>query len=311
MLTMGERVLRGGLAHASRVLHGTILPTDPEAFHATIRWIRAEHVLVQLFIADPHAFEHVADEGYYVDLGRRVVAIAVLGDGRIEGTFAEGSIVLHRGDAVVLDSKRDFTYVADGPIRLLTVFLDAERVPEHLRDTAPLPAGVLPRTRLLNSYIAFVSAMLANQIGPDVREPDEHLSRALEDLQVDVIAEAHGDALPEPGSDGLRYRIAEYVDAHLGDPELGPGSIANELGISLRYAHQVFNRSELTLARFVRERRLAAVAAVLSDPDVPMRTGELALRYGFGSRDQLARAFRRRYGMTMREYRDAGENRPD
>jgi AraC-like DNA-binding protein len=86
--------------------------------------------------------------------------------------------------------------------------------------------------------------------------------------------------------------------------------IAAELGISLRYAHQVFNRDGTTIARFIRDRRLDAAAAALRDAQAGARPGELATRYGFGSRDQLARAFRRRYGMTMREYRDAGPNRP-
>jgi len=125
-----------------------------------------------------------------------------------------------------------------------------------------------------------------------------------------VLAEAHGASRPDPGSEGLRHRMEEIVEARLTDPALTPGTIAAELGISLRYAHQVFNREDQTIARFVRDRRLEAAAASLREAQAGARPSELALRFGFGSRDQLARAFRRRYGMTMREYRDAGPDRP-
>ena len=309
MVSMGEHAFGPGATSPAQTIPGTIKAADPEHFSGSVRWIRADHVIVQLLVADPHSFVHetMDDE---VDLDLEVVAIVVVGDGHIDADMDGGPLSLDRGDAVVLDSGPGFDYTADGPIRLLVVKLDADRVPAHIRDAPPLPAGPLPRTRLVNSYIAFVSAMLPTSVDHTTEEPDEYLGRALEDLHIDVLAEAHGRALPEPGSDGLRYRITEFVDSNLGDPTLGPGSIASALGISLRYAHQVFNRDGQTLARFIRDRRLDAVARALRDPRAPVKNSELAARFGFGSRDQLARVFRRRFGMTMREYRDAGPGRP-
>jgi AraC-like DNA-binding protein len=64
----------------------------------------------------------------------------------------------------------------------------------------------------------------------------------------------------------------------------------------------VFNVDGASVARHIRERRLDLVAAQLrSDRRFP-RIGSLAERTGFASRDQLTRAFKARFGVTIAEY---------
>jgi AraC-like DNA-binding protein len=267
--------------------------------------VRLDHAYVRVVSGEPHEF--AANPASSTE--EPVISIAVLGAGALMGDVDGTPVHLRTGDAMVRHSGHRMHYRAEVPIRMLSVMLDVDQVPPHLRPGDPLPAFPLRRTPLLNSYIAFVSALVSNPA--EEREGDaSHLGRALAELHLGVLAEARAAAPPVPGSDGLRGRISEIVDARLGDPDLDPGMIAAELGISLRYAHQVFNRDGTTIARFIRDRRLDAAAAALRDAQAGARPGELATRYGFGSRDQLARAFRRRYGMTMREYRDAGPNRP-
>ena len=110
------------------------------------------------------------------------------------------------------------------------------------------------------------------------------------------------DSVPEAAEHDLRSQILEYIERRLADPDLGPQSIASAFGISLRWVHHVFNVEGASVARHIRERRLDMVAAQLqSDRRFP-RIGALAERSGFAARDQLTRAFKARYGMTIAEY---------
>ncbi|MBE7190742.1 helix-turn-helix domain-containing protein, partial [Jatrophihabitans endophyticus] len=81
--------------------------------------------------------------------------------------------------------------------------------------------------------------------------------------------------------------------------------IAAALGVSLRYLHRAFDDKEATVARHLRERRLEQVAAALRTANRQPALQSIASRFGFTGQDQLARAFRRRYGMSMTEYRAA------
>ena len=58
------------------------------------------------------------------------------------------------------------------------------------------------------------------------------------------------------------------------------------------------------IARYIRERRVDAIAHQLRTEKRWVRVGDLAFRFGFAGRDQLTRAFKQRYGATVNEYLD-------
>lgn len=97
-------------------------------------------------------------------------------------------------------------------------------------------------------------------------------------------------------------QITEYIHDHLTDPNLGPEHIARALDISVRWAHSVFNTEDESIARSIRNQRADGVAALLRSQSAPLSTSELSRQFGFTSRESLVRAFRSRYGSTVREY---------
>jgi AraC-like DNA-binding protein len=100
-------------------------------------------------------------------------------------------------------------------------------------------------------------------------------------------------------------RVEQYVQQHLGDPELSPQTIASACGLSLRYLHKLFAITPYTLGEWVRQQRLEAVHRQLCDPHCHLAIGELAFRWGFTDQAQFTRAFRQHYGCTAREVRAA------
>lgn len=96
-----------------------------------------------------------------------------------------------------------------------------------------------------------------------------------------------------------------HIETHLNDPLLTPAAVAAAMGISLRHAHGVFNAEGRTLARHIRDRRIAVVAAALRDATGRETLGHVARRHGFTTTDVMTRAFKAVHGLTPSEYRDS------
>ena len=107
-----------------------------------------------------------------------------------------------------------------------------------------------------------------------------------------------------------RVRIMNYIEAHLGDPDLTPTRIAEACRMTTRYLHHLFSDEEETVARYILRRRLEECSRSLVDDSQRGRTvTEIAFDCGFNSPTHFGRVFRARYGVTPREYRRSTRNR--
>jgi AraC-like DNA-binding protein len=102
-----------------------------------------------------------------------------------------------------------------------------------------------------------------------------------------------------------------HVREHLADPRLQVGDLARRHHVSVSYVYTLFGRIGTTPAAYLREQRLRAAQAMLSDPrHAWLATSDIAAAVGFCERRTFDRAFQRQYGMTpsswRREQCDAG-----
>jgi AraC-like DNA-binding protein len=121
---------------------------------------------------------------------------------------------------------------------------------------------------------------------------------------IDLIAMALRDITPAvAGADGSREVLLEmmrvHVREHLSDPRLRVEELARRHHVSVRYVYTLFERIGTTPGAYLREQRLLAARAMLSDPRYA-RLGMLniAAAVGFADLSTFERAFRRHYGMT-------------
>ena len=121
---------------------------------------------------------------------------------------------------------------------------------------------------------------------------------AISSLAIATVEE-HVQAVPVAG---LRTQIIEHIDRHITDRTLTPNSVAEAVGISLRWMHLRFNTDGITIGRYILQRRLDLVAAQLQLDRHRPSSSTLAPRYGFTSPGNLTRAFKIRYGVTLAEY---------
>lgn len=99
-------------------------------------------------------------------------------------------------------------------------------------------------------------------------------------------------------------RASRYIQSHLGEFDLSPERIAQQLRISRSNLYRAFEHVG-GVARFIMRTRLrAAHAELLAANDRQVQ--EIAYRYGFKLGSDFARAFRREFGYSPREARERG-----
>jgi AraC-like DNA-binding protein len=209
---------------------------------------------------------------------------------------------LEVGDALFTCRPRTYVYQADGPIVIVASTLPVTSLPSAVRRLEDLPIGPLPHSPLVDAVVALL-VHLAQRLDEPWAFDADFAARGLVELQTAILTEVLAAPPPSPGPDRVHAAAIDYIERHLADPGLRPPQIATALGVSLRYLHRAFDDKDVTVARYLRERRLEQVAQALSAPERQPPLQHLAEQYGFGSQDQLARAFRRRYGTSMTEFR--------
>src|SRR3954468_23140514 len=103
---------------------------------------------------------------------------------------------------------------------------------------------------------------------------------------------------------GLRASVQTSIERRLGAPALSPGTIAAENHISLRYLHKLFETEPMTVAEWIRRRRLERCRRDLRDPalsHLPVRA--IAAHWGLVDAAHFSRLFRASYGIPPGEYR--------
>ncbi|WP_043629025.1 helix-turn-helix domain-containing protein [Nonomuraea candida] len=102
----------------------------------------------------------------------------------------------------------------------------------------------------------------------------------------------------------LLSQAKAFIHQHLGDADLSPSMIAAAHHISTRHLHRLFNAAGLTVAGWIRRRRLEQCHRDLADPRWRRRPIHVvAARWGFPNPAHFSRTFRAAYGMSPGEHR--------
>ncbi len=130
---------------------------------------------------------------------------------------------------------------------------------------------------------------------------------------LDLLTVALGERLGVSGAiptasrrRALLVQIHAFIEAHLGDRELSPRSIAAAMYISVRYLHKLFENEQTTVVDLIRRRRLEHCHRDLLDPSLDaVPVSAIAARWGFSTPAHFSRLFRTTYGVPPVELRNA------
>lgn len=210
--------------------------------------------------------------------------------------------LLGPGNALLWDSTEPVRFRLCSPIHKVTVFVPQSRMHDALPQARHLVGKTFDWRCGLGAVTASHIAALAFQ-APYIEEQQTH--PAVE-TTLELIATSLGSQYAEAGETARAEMIAtikKYIQSHLDDPELGPQTLAVQFGISLRYLHLLFARFGTTVSRWILDCRLERCRRELVVAGPHKNITDVAFGWGFNDTAHFSRVFKKRYGVTPREYR--------
>ena len=217
---------------------------------------------------------------------------------------------LSPGEFALYDTRRPYEVrcgVDDEPTQLLTFMFPPSLLPLSPGRLRDLAAVRIPATSGVGELTSQFLLQLARNIDSYTPADAARLSTAaLEILAARLAHELDNRdwGTPETRRHALLTAVQGFIQQHLGDPELSPAAIAAAHHMSLRSLHQLFHEEGLTVAGWIRRRRLECCRRDLSDPALAARpVAAIAAKWGFSSASDFSRAFRAGHGVPPAEYR--------
>lgn len=208
---------------------------------------------------------------------------------------------LSKGDMLIWDASEHCAFNAPQSIAKTTLFITRDRLKAAIGHDALVTGPVDTRGgmgALLRDRILALDRILGDL---DALALDR-LAQSLVD-EIAYLAQRGTPALVAPRV-ALMARIEKAMAARIDDPDLTPAALAAEVGISVRYLHQVFQTEQETVRERLLSLRLEAVASALRDPRVSgASVTQIAFANGFASASHLSRRFKDRFGATPTAYR--------
>ncbi len=228
----------------------------------------------------------------------------VMRRGRCRVSQEDRSSTIAPGDMTSLDSSRPYVMRAMEPFELISFSLPKMM----LRGSADLvcsrTAVRVPADSSLASLMApFLSGLVDRLDHGEVAEHHDDLSESVFGLLRTLATDGSGGATALP-STALRPRIKAFIESHLGDPSLGPETIAAAHFISVRYLHKLFEPEGVSVSEWIRNKRLDHCRRDLLNPALADQTiVTIAARWGLTNGAHFSRLFRATYGCSPREHR--------
>ncbi len=214
--------------------------------------------------------------------------------------------VLEPGDFVLFDGSAPGRIQFDEPNASFHLVLSAE----ELRARLPNPENLLGLKTLRNRQFGSVMRSLLEDVWRQVELgfPQEH-GLAIAKNILDVIATAyslqHGKRFCESATvSARRAHIKRFIEARLRDPSLSAAFVADYFGVSTRYVSMIFEKEHEAVSGYILRRRLEECAHQLGSRDWKHHSvTEIAREWCFTNRAHFSRVFKKRFGVSPREYR--------
>jgi AraC-like DNA-binding protein len=272
--------------------------TEPDAFSGWVRPVSARGFTALDIGCNAGRVERTYRD-VRLDGADHYFAVFLVG-GQLTMSHNDQTVRLGVGDVAFVDAARPVTYFADNPgVVWNTVSLNLPRqsLVSHLGFEPKgglCRRGGVPAGRLLFDLIR----ELDNSEGSAFSPADSYMRLAVYDLVGALFAP------PDPWTatshaDKLFARVRDVIKGGFADPDFGPGEVAAEAGISLRYLQKLFTQRGSTCSELIYSLRLEHAAHLLHRRALlgtSRSLSEVAYVCGFSDYTHFARKFRHRFG---------------
>jgi AraC-like DNA-binding protein len=232
--------------------------------------------------------------------------VDVIVRGEVVLTHSGRQARLSAGDLALVDPSRPVTYTSSATTHVSVVFPRA-LVPLRPEDLTRVAGVRVPGDKGTGALVSSLARQLPQHLNDCGAAEAARLGGAVVDL-LSLALSAHLDNQrslpPEAFHRALLRQVYVFIDEHLGLATLSPSDVAAAHHISLRQLHKLFQAERLTVAGWIRQRRLERCRRDLLDPGQRMRpVSAIAAQWGLPNAAHFSRTFKRAYGVPPAQYR--------
>lgn len=221
--------------------------------------------------------------------------------GTLKSLAGRGTFIVRPGEFVLLDNTRFYQMEMDGYHEAVDLMMPRSWLERWLPDPEPLLARPISARSGWGAPLGALIETMAQNID------DSPLPRPMIAEQIGALltlATGIGGGASSRHRGQLTQRILRRIDSDFADPELSADRLCAELGISKRYLQALLAAQGTSFVQEMTATRLQRASAMLADPRASgLQVGEVAFRCGFLDAGYFARQFRRRFGVTPRQWR--------
>jgi AraC-like DNA-binding protein len=292
--------------YSQTVLRADIDPGDDASFEATVlsrvlpelQLVSGRYTAARIIRTREMAADGNDDLSLLVN---QTGDVAVSARGREVALGANDAVLISSAEAIVFD-RRSFgeSIAVRIPYATLSpLFVDGDDAIMHH----------IPSNTALKLLAGYTNALLGDDHGvktPALRYRVAAHVHDLVALALGATREAE-DIAKSRGMAAARLRAAKiYTIENIGNREISIGAVAAHLGMSQRYLQRLFEIDGTTFAAFLLSQRLARAHRMLREPrSAQKRVSAIAYDVGFGDLSYFSRCFRRLYGATPMDIRQA------
>ncbi|CAB3691721.1 helix-turn-helix domain-containing protein [Paraburkholderia rhynchosiae] len=234
------------------------------------------------------------------------IGVQLTTSGRERFKIGDSGVEVSSGDLVVWTSEQEVQFEVMERLHKVTLMIPWSLMRERLPERKQPPSGGRIESRTgVGSLLAVHLLALSNEISTLDPTVQGSVSRStLELLGIALSGQQH--AATFDASAAMFRKVQDFILLHLHEDDLTPARIAEASGISLRYLHMLFQRSDMTVSEYILHSRLQACRRALADPAYQrFQIGEIAYRWGFNSTSHFCRAFKEKFGESPSDARRA------
>ncbi len=242
---------------------------------------------------------------YAAEAFRDFYLLKVQKEGHAAIRLDDRMITIGPGDVVLCDGAAAHQYEFDDDNEHLCLIFSKQMLEARMRRSSP-PIGDMINYRiaahrssaiLMRSY----AIGLLQQLERFQTEADDPLAaRVLGDT---ILTCYSAEFETDRRRDDSWTSVQRFVESNLEDPALRPSYICEKLRLSAKSLQRVFRSQGTSCHKYIADARLDEASRRLSDPSLSARITDIAYDVGFDDLSYFSRSFRRKFGVSAREYR--------
>ncbi|NTF97923.1 helix-turn-helix domain-containing protein [Rhizobium rhizogenes] len=219
--------------------------------------------------------------------------------------------IMHRGSLLLYEASEAYQLDFDGQSDSLVMAIPKSELQKRVGN---LPAHLEEAFE----YDGHKVAMLAQLMRGVLEMPTQARQSVADSMAEAVInmlvatlydCDAATTRTPTYGTAAILQRIKAYLNVNIADPDLNPVMVADAVGITVSYLHKIFMLNNTTLMQAILAERLERCRKDIAKLDRAGGISQVAYAWGFNDASHFSRSFRKRFGVSPREYRIQIEER--